>query len=46
METFVREIKEETGCRIEKIEKIGIIEEEKNKNSFKQISYVFKANVT
>ena len=29
-----------------KPKKIGIIEEEKNKNNFKQISYVFKANVT
>lgn len=46
LEAFVREMKEETGCQIENIEKIGIIEEEKNKNSFKQISYVFKANVT
>lgn len=46
LEAFIREIKEETSCKIEKIEKIGIIEDEKNKNSFKQISYVFKANVT
>ncbi len=46
VEAFIREVKEETGCKIEKIEKIGIIEEEKNKTSFKQISYVFKANVT
>ena len=46
LEAFKREIKEEAGCEIDNIEKIGIIEEEKNKNSFKQISYVFKADVT
>lgn len=46
LEAFIREVKEETGCQIEDVKKIGIIEEEKNKNSFKQISYVFEANVT
>lgn len=45
IETFKREILEETGCEITDIKEIGYTEENKSKENFKQISYVFKANV-
>lgn len=45
-EAFIREAKEETGCEIEILEAVGTIHEEKSKDSFKQISYVFFARVT
>lgn len=45
IDTFKREILEETGCEITDIKEIGYTEENKSKENFKQISYVFKANV-
>lgn len=42
---FKREALEETGCEIEIIEELGITEENKNQNNFKQISYVYVAKV-
>ena len=44
-EAFLREIYEETGCLAEIIDFLGITIEEKNKNNFKQVSYVFVAKV-
>lgn len=45
-DAFKREVLEETGCEIEIIKCLGIIEEHKTLANFKQISYVFVANVT
>lgn len=42
---FKREVLEEAGCNIEIKEEIGIIEEIKSHDNFKQTSYVFSANV-
>lgn len=42
---FKREALEETGCEIEVIKCLGIIEEHKSLDQFKQISYVFVAKV-
>ena len=44
-ETFKREIKEETGCVVKIVERLGKIEEEKRKDNFKQTSYVYVAKV-
>ena len=44
-DAFKREIKEETGCDITIIDKLGIIKEEKSKNNFQQISHVFVSRV-
>lgn len=44
-ETFKREIKEETGCVVRIVERLGKIEEEKSKDNFKQTSYVYVAKV-
>lgn len=44
-ETFKREIKEETGCVVKIVERLGKIEEEKSKDNFKQTSYVYVAKV-
>lgn len=44
-EAFIREAKEETGCEIEIIKKLGTIEEHKTLDNFKQISHVFVAKV-
>jgi len=42
---FKREVLEETGCIVEIIENLGIIEEHKTLDNFKQISYVFVGKV-
>ena len=44
-EAFKRECLEETGCIVEIEKEIGIIEEHKSLNNFKQISYVYVAKV-
>lgn len=44
-EAFYREILEETGCEVKIIDYLGIIIEEKKETNFKQISYVFVAEV-
>ncbi len=44
-ETFKREVLEETGCIVEIIEDLGITEEYKSQNNFKQISNVFVGKV-
>lgn len=44
-ETFKREVLEETGCKVEIIELLGITEEYKGKSNFKQISNVFLGKV-
>lgn len=44
-EAFIREALEETGCKVEIIEKLGIAEEYKGQNNFKQISNVFLGKV-
>lgn len=45
-DAFHHEVEEETGCKIEIIKSLGITEEYKCKNNFKQISYIFVAKVT
>lgn len=42
-ETFTREVKEETGCTIKNIRMIGYTIERKEKNNFKQVSFVYEA---
>ena len=42
---FKREVLEEAGCNVEIKDEIGIIEEIKSHDNFKQTSYVFSANV-
>ena len=42
---FLREITEETGCEVEIVKELGIIEEHKSRDNFKQISYVFVSKV-
>lgn len=42
---FQREVLEETGCQIEIIEFLGITEEYKSQDNFRQTSYVYVANV-
>lgn len=44
-EAFKREVLEETGCEVEIINMLGITEEYKFLNNFKQISYVFVGEV-
>ncbi len=44
-QAFVREMYEETGCDVEIIKELGMIEEKKTKNNFYQLSYVFIAKV-
>ena len=44
-EALKREVLEETGCEVEIIETLGITEEYKSLNNFKQISYVFVGKV-
>ena len=44
-EAFKREVLEETGCIIEIIKKLGITEEYKCQNNFKQISNIFVGKV-
>ena len=43
---FKREVYEETGCEVANIDFIGIIEEHKSLDNFKQISYVFVSHVS
>ena len=43
--SFEREVLEESGCNIEIIDELGMIEEIKSHDNFKQISYIFVANV-
>lgn len=43
---FKREVLEETGCQIEIDKFLGICEEEKSLDNFKQTSYVYVAHVT
>ncbi|MDD3341888.1 MAG: NUDIX domain-containing protein [Bacilli bacterium] len=42
---FLREVLEETGCTVEIVKKLGIIEEHKSLNQFKQISHVYVGRV-
>ena len=44
-EAFLREVLEETGCEVDIIECLGMTEEYKSLNNFKQISYVFVGKV-
>lgn len=44
-EAFKREALEETGCEVEIIQNLGITEEYKSLNNFKQISYIFVGKV-
>lgn len=44
-EAFKREVLEETGCEVKIIDNLGITEEYKSLNNFKQISYVFLSKV-
>ena len=44
-EAFKREVLEETGCKVEIVEKLGTTEEYKTLDNFKQISYVFVGKV-
>lgn len=44
-EAFKREVLEETGCKVEIVEKLGIAEEYKCQINFKQISNVFVGKV-
>lgn len=42
---FLREVMEETGCMVEIMEFLGVIEEHKTRNNFIQRSYVFVSRV-
>lgn len=42
---FYREVLEETGCKVEITDCLGITEEYKCKNNFKQISYIYTSKV-
>ena len=42
---FLRESQEETGCSVKIIKNLGTIIEEKSRDNFKQISYVYIAKV-
>ena len=44
-DAFYREVAEETGCKVEIIKYLGVTEEYKYKNNFKQISYIFVSKV-
>lgn len=44
-EAFYREVQEETGCKVEIVKCLGVTEEYKCKNNFKQISYVYVSKV-
>ena len=44
-EAFKREVLEETGCEVEIIDNLGITEEYKSFNDFRQTSYVFVGKV-
>ena len=44
-DAFYREVEEETGCKVNIIKYLGVTEEYKYKNNFKQISYIFISKV-
>ena len=44
-QAFKREVLEETGCKIDNIEFLGLTKELKSNDNFQQTSYVFKAKV-
>ena len=44
-EGFIREVLEETGCLVKIVDKLGIIEEHKSLENFKQKSYLFVGKV-
>lgn len=44
-DAFKREVLEETGCQVKITKKLGVIEECKSINNFKQISHVFVSKV-
>ena len=44
-DAFIREVYEETGCRISIMDELGVIEEEKSLDNFKQTSYIYVAKV-
>lgn len=44
-EAFKREVLEETGCKIENIQELGVTKELKSHENFQQISYVFTSKV-
>ena len=44
-DAFYREVAEETGCKVEIIKYLGVTEEYKYKNNFKQISYIYVSKV-
>jgi 8-oxo-dGTP diphosphatase len=44
-EAFLRKIKEETGYEAEIIDKLGYVEEHKNRNDFMQCSYCYIAKI-
>ena len=44
-ECFLREILEETGCKVKIEKELGVTEEYKYKNNFKQISYVYVSKI-
>lgn len=44
-QAFIREVYEETGCKIAIIDELGVIEEEKSLDNFKQTSYIYVARV-
>lgn len=43
---FEREVLEETGCKIDNIQLLGITKELKSQENFQQISYVFSCTMT
>lgn len=43
--TFIREVFEETGCKVEVVKELGTVEEYRTKANFKQISTVFVGKV-
>ncbi len=42
---FKREVLEETGCEVEIINKLGVVEEENSLDNYKQISHIFVGKV-
>lgn len=44
-ETFQREVLEETGCYVDIMNYLGLVEEERSAKNFKQISYIYISKV-
>lgn len=44
-ETFIREVHEETGCKVKITDQLGIVEEFRTHKNFKQISYIYVGEV-